>query len=441
MQWYLPIAFKNIFRDRRRSFTLGINYFFVSILLLIVFSLTTGVKKNITENIVSSTAGHITLSGEYVIKGRTFQGIASFNKIDSLVNSLFLDTRIVTRYTVTSSVYYNGLSKRLAFLGISPEREAGLRNQITVNDSTWNAFVSSPGAVLMPRATADYYGIKPLDDILVATRTRFGAFNTATMRVCGTYTTGNYFLRDYIFCHFSFLQSFDLADSVTASKMYLFFNTTSSIAKKREELCKLLISSGYNAVIPKSGEDAINAVASASPRYEILDSTVNRQNLTLATIDEVTGILSKVVSAVNSTGLCVAGIMLFVIAVSIFINLRMTITERMQEIGTLRAIGAERSEVTGLFVTENIFLCLVFVAAGLLAGLIIIFTVSTFLSLPADGALGLFLDKGHLVLQPTVLAVLFITISLAALTALFSWFPARYGAKIPAVQALTTTDT
>jgi putative ABC transport system permease protein len=153
----------------------------------------------------------------------------------------------------------------------------------------------------------------------------------------------------------------------------------------------------------------------------------------------VTGIVGKVVGAVNGIGLFIAGIMLFIIALSIFINMRMTIHDRFQEIGTLRAIGAERKDILALFIFENIFLSLVFIGAGIAAGLVVMWGFSAFVTLPGDGVLGLFLDKGRFVLEPTVSAVFFIFIALASLTALFSYFPARYGGRVPAAVALNAT--
>jgi putative ABC transport system permease protein len=439
MPFYLPLAFKNIFRDRRRSFTLGVNYFFVALLLLFVFSITSGVRKNITENIITSAAGHITVSGEYIVKGRTYQGIKNYPRIDSLVRRAFPDARVFTRYTLNSAVYYKGLSKRLSFVGIDPALDPGLRGQLAVDDGAWDSFVNDQSAVVMPRAVAGYFGLATDDDLLIATRSRFGAFNTGTVRVRGIYTTGNYFLRDYVISHFGFIQSLDLAEASTASKMYIFFRDLRGLGEKRDRLMAMLNKEGFVAVKPASDNDALNAVSAASPRYKVQDGSVNQVRLTLATIDEVTGIVGKVVGAVNGIGLFIAAIMLFIIALSIFINMRMTINDRFQEIGTLRAIGAERKDILALFVFENIFLSLVFIGAGVAAGLVVMWGFSAFVTLPGDGVLGLFLDKGRFVLEPTVSAVFFIFIALASLTALFSYFPARYGGRVPAAVALNAT--
>lgn len=436
MPYYLFISLKNVFRDKRRSITLGINYLFIAFLLLLVFSVTRGVNKNVTENVITSTAGHITISGEYIVKGRTYQGIRHFPRIDSVTRALFPDVRINTRYGINSAVYHQGASKRLSFIGIHSETDRGIFDQITLTEGSIDAFVNDPAALIVPLKVADYFGLKINDDLLVSTRSRFGAFNTATFQIRGTYRTGNYFLREQLISHFGYIQSLDLADSITASKMFLFFNTIQGLNDRRDQLAAKLREAGFIAAKPASSSDAINAVSAASPRYKVENDSVNQTRLTLSTIDEVTGIVSQVVTAINGTGLFVAAIMLFIIAISIFINMRMVINERMQETGTLRALGAERRDIILMFIAENVFLGSIFAGIGIIAGLLIMAIFSRFIALPADGALGLFLNKGHFVLEPSIAAILFIMGSLAFFTAVFSYFPARYGGKVSIVTAL-----
>lgn len=436
MPFYLSIAFKNIFRDRRRSFTLGINYFFISLLLLMVFAITVGIKKNITENLITSTAGHITISGEYIVNGRTYQGIKDFPAVAKIVKNNFPDALIFTRYTLSSAVYHKNVSKRLSFVGISTASDSRLQDQLSIYNGTWKAFAQQQNAVIMSADLGRYFGLTKTDELLIATRSRLGAFNTGTIQVQAFYTTGNYFLRDLVISHFDFLQSLDLADSTTGSKMYVFFKDLKGVDEKRNLLIGELTKDGFIAIKPASREDALNAVSAASPRYKVQDESINQTRLTLATADEVTGIVSQIVTAINGVGLLIASIMLFIISVSIFINMRMTINERMLEIGTLRAMGTERADIIGLFITENIVLSILFVCAGIIFGFVVVALFSKFITLPADGVLGLFLSKGHFVLQPTLSAIVFIIGVLVSFTALFSYFPARYGGRIPVVVAL-----
>ncbi|NLD91924.1 MAG: FtsX-like permease family protein [Fibrobacter sp.] len=439
MPFYLSIAFKNIFRDPRRSITLGINYFFISILLLLVFSITQGVKKNITRNVLTSTAGHITVSGEYIVNGRTYQGIQHYPVVDSITRDAFNGTSVITRYSMSSAVYYKGISKRLSFTGINVSSDNGYKNQIVVNDTGWNNFFREPNTVLIPLSIAEYFGLSVNDELLISTRSRLGAFNTGTIKVAGIFTSGNYFLKDLVISHFDFLQKLDLADRSTASKMFIYFDKPVDIDSKRDILLDKFNKTGFIANKPVSNNDALNAVSAASPRYKVQPGDVNQKRLTLSTADEVTGIVSQVTGAINGLGIFVAAIMLFIISVSIFINMRMTINDRMLEIGTLRAIGCEQNSIVKLFIAENVLLSLLFIGAGIAGGLILMTLGSTFVTLPSNGTIGLFLNQGHPVFEPTILHIVFIPVVLIFFTTLFSYFPARYGGRIQVVTALNKT--
>ena len=222
--------------------------------------------------------------------------------------------------------------------------------------------------------------------------------------------------------------------------MYIFFNDIKGTDQKRAALLTKFEQAGFIAIKPASRDDALNAVSAASPRYKIQDESVNQKRLTLATADEVTGIVSQVVGAINGVGLFIAAIMLFIITISIFINMRMTINERIQEIGTLRAMGTDRKDIVAMFITENVFLSFLFVCIGIVAGFLLVGIFSFFISVPANGVLGLFVNNGHFVLQPTMSAIGFILVSLVSFTAIFSYFPAHQGGKIPAVVALNKTN-
>ena len=147
--------------------------------------------------------------------------------------------------------------------------------------------------------------------------------------------------------------------------------------------------------------------------------------------------MRTVTAAVNAIGALIALIMLFIIAVSIFINLRMTINERLREIGTMRTIGVGAGGITSLFVLENVFLTLLFSLIGVAAALVVVGVFSYLVRLPFGGAVALFLDTGRLVLVPRIGDIAAIVGVITAFSALFSFFPARYGGRIRPVEALT----
>jgi ABC-type lipoprotein release transport system permease subunit len=438
MNMLFRVAIKNVFRQKKRSFTLGVNYAIVTFILVLLFSFSQGARVNITSNLVRSSAGHITISGQYIVSGRVYNGLLRTPEIIATTRrTLGADTQVLPRYLLSSAVYYKGLSKRLSFVGIDTGMEQGFRDQITFAAGDWQGFVDGPNAVIIPQTTAEYFGLGYDEEVLISNRTRFGAFNTGTLKIKGIYTTNNFFIQNQVLAHLEFLRALDLAPEDAASTLYVYLPSTSGLADKRDRLIPALESIGFEVSKPKNDTEAVAAITAASPRYELDKEGRDRERLTLATIDEVLGLVRNILNAVNGVGTLIAAIMLFIIAVSIFINLRMSINERLREIGTLRTIGMAAGGVTGLFMLESILLALIFSLIGTGAALAAAALLRFVIVLPLSGNAALFLNQGHLMLVPRVTDILMIIAIITGFSALFSFFPARRGGKIRPVEALT----
>lgn len=434
---YIALAFKNAFRQKKRSFTLGINYTVVAIVLLLVFAFTGGAKVNISGNLIKTSAGHLTITGQYVNERKAYLGVKNYPLITDIVHqTLGNDSLVLPRYILSSALYYKGISKRLQFTGIDASLDTSFNDQLVLEQGTWEDFSANPNAIIIPQEVADYFSLKLNDEVLISTRTRFGAFNTGLLKITGIHNTGNFFAATVILCHFKFLQRLDLAENDTAITLYIYLPSLTELESKRERLLNALASAGFEVYKPQSNEEAISAITGSSARYTIEETDKNIIRLTVFTLDEALGIVSTVLGAVNGFGIFIAAVLFFIIAVSIFINLRMTINERLKEIGTMRTIGMEKHGVTLLFILENVVLALTFACIGLVLGLGIIVLLRYAVELPASGALSLVLADRHLTLLPSIGDVIIILAAISLLTAMFSFFPARFGGKIKPVDAL-----
>jgi putative ABC transport system permease protein len=438
MEHFIGIALKNIFRQKKRSFTLGVNYAIVTLILVLLFSFSQGARINIFNSLTKASAGHITITGRYAKDGRVYAGIQRTPEIAAAVKTtLGEDAKVLPRYQVQSALYFGGLSKRLSFAGIDTAIDDMFEPQLRFIAGSWDEFAADPNGVAVPKDTAEYFGLQFGDEVVISTRTRFGAFNTGILKVRGIYVTENYFAQSLMFTHFEFLRNLDLAETDSSTSLYLYLSSTKGLGEKRDKLSAVLLAGGFEPSSPKDNSEAIAAVSSASTKYEDDKEGRDRVMLKLTTIDEALGIVGTVLAAVNAVGALIAAIMLFVIAVSIFINLKMSISERLREIGTLRAMGVESGGVASLFIFESVILAFVFSALGALIAIIIAGLFRYVIVLPAGGEIGLFLDAGHLVLVPRIADVVSIIVVIMGFSALFSYFPARKGGKIPPVEALT----
>jgi ABC-type lipoprotein release transport system permease subunit len=133
----------------------------------------------------------------------------------------------------------------------------------------------------------------------------------------------------------------------------------------------------------------------------------------------------------------VAVIILFlIILIGVINTLRMTVKERTREIGTVRAIGMQRSDVRFSFIMETFFLTLFSAIAGIIGA----FGVMKLLSLikidAQDNPLGMLLISGHLNFVPSVVSIIFFLFLILGIAVITAYFPARRAANLSAADAL-----
>lgn len=104
-------------------------------------------------------------------------------------------------------------------------------------------------------------------------------------------------------------------------------------------------------------------------RHGLEDFTLITQNQMLASMDSILNILTMAVAALG-------GISLLVGSVGIITIMTIAVSERVSEIGLLRAIGAERSIIFKLFLFEALSLSAVGGLIGVLAGIGIVGLIS-----------------------------------------------------------------
>ncbi len=105
--------------------------------------------------------------------------------------------------------------------------------------------------------------------------------------------------------------------------------------------------------------------------------------------------LRTLLEALALVGYGILFLLAVVIAVGILNLYRVLIYERVREIGTMRAIGVQRTQVRALILWEALYLAVVGIAAGFVLSVLVLWALSL---VPLRGSAGLdiFLNRGHL---------------------------------------------
>ncbi len=241
----------------------------------------------------------------------------------------------------TTELSFSGLAsterktKVVRATALVPANKAHDYNNLTIKGQGEGLQPTDRGKVLVGKLFAEELQLKPGDYFNVTATTVDGAYNVGPLEVAGIFTVYN----------------------TQADSQLIFVPLTYGQT--------LLNTAGVDKVIVKLKDiDAINSVAVAV-----------QQQLTAAGLDlEVRKGFQLAVfyqQAMAFFDMLFGFIMAAVAALVFFIVLQvltMSFLERTREVGTIRAIGTQRSQVFSIFLMESLFLGLLGAAAGLALG-------------------------------------------------------------------------
>lgn len=128
-----------------------------------------------------------------------------------------------------------------------------------------------------------------------------------------------------------------------------------------------------------------------------------------------------------------------IVSVIIIMNtLVASVMERTPEIGTMRALGAQRSFVRGLFITETITITVVFGLVGILVGFLLIVGLN-FTGIAAPNDFMKLIFGGPLLRPDVTLGQISTALSIIIFIGLVSWIlPVRMALKVSPLKAINT---
>lgn len=155
---------------------------------------------------------------------------------------------------------------------------------------------------------------------------------------------------------------------------------------------------------------------------KLLISHHHSEDFTLVTQDDMLKSLDEILRFVKYAAAGLGIISLLVGAVGIITILTITVTERSQEIGLLRALGSSSAHIRYFFLGEAVIIALISGILGYIISMTLLFIAKLFLP-----AMPIFFEP---------LALIFALIISTVIGALAGWQPASKAAKLEPVLAL-----
>ena len=128
-----------------------------------------------------------------------------------------------------------------------------------------------------------------------------------------------------------------------------------------------------DAFLQKSGKfDSLFVVAQSSEFVDVVEEEIRSlygNDIGITTVKAILKTVQEFTGGINAFLLSIAVISLIVGAVGIITTLYTSVIERIREIGTLKALGAQKSNILALFLVEALIIGIMGATLGLLAGI------------------------------------------------------------------------
>lgn len=336
--WITKLAWKNLWRNRSRTFITMTAIFFAVILSTIAESLKRGVFENLVRNVVSFYTGYIQVhkkgyQDEQILDNSFVRSSSIERKIQTERNVAAITPRLES-FALSSS---QELTKGCMVCGISPQDE----NEITSLKSKLikgNYLDSNDKSVLIAEGLADRLKLTVSDTIVLIGQGYHGATAAGKYKVKGILKFGSPQLNDKIlYASLSTAQDFFSSDSMITSYI---------LSVKNDE---------------KINETTASLKKTLGNDYEVMSW------------EELLPDIRQHIATDSNNMKVVQGVLYLLICFGIFSTLLMMMLERKFEMGMLVAIGMKKSKLVLLFIVESVLTVFIGCIAGIAASIPLIF--------------------------------------------------------------------
>ncbi|NTW33922.1 MAG: ABC transporter permease [Bacteroidetes bacterium] len=340
MKNYFRLAWRNIWRNKRRTLLTAASVSLAIFLALIMRSMQTGVFSHIVNNIVESYTGYIQIHKKgYWNEKEDINN--SFQLNDSLKNNLNKISNVsiyVPRLESFALASKDEQSKGVALIGIDPDKENRFTN-ISKKIIRGKYLTSDDKGIIVSQGLAKYLKLKESDTLVLIGQ----GFE-------GTSAAGKYPVRGII--HFP---SPDLNNRIVYMNLPVcqeFFGSENRIT-----------SISFNLIAPEKIDKTFKEIKSA----------VNANKYEVMKWDEMLVEIVQFIKSKNIGSYFLIGILYMIVAFGIFGTVLMMTTERIKEFGVVVSIGMQKTKLALIVAIEMVYIGITGILFGMIAATPIIY--------------------------------------------------------------------
>ncbi|MDY6951814.1 MAG: FtsX-like permease family protein [Thermodesulfobacteriota bacterium] len=338
----VKMAWRNIWRNPRRSLLTILAIAFASLLLVFMLSWQFGSYDTMINSAVSIHTGHLQVQAKGYNDKRSIRMVVPD---PAHVTQILDDTPAVAAYTVRANGFSLVSSKERTYgavvTGIDPEREAAVS---TLKTLVRQGDYLAPGDIdqaLVGKLLAKNLQVDLGDELVVLGQGRDGSIAATTVKVKGIFSSGQDALdRSTIHIPLHYFQD-----------VYAMYGAAHEVVVMGNSLGSVPDIERHVAAAMKGKDKTANLVA--LDWKELMPGLIQAIK-----VDLVSGFIFYI-------------ILIVVVAFSILNTFLMAIFERTKEFGVLMAMGTTSARLTKILLIESATMTLVGIALGIVAGIVV----------------------------------------------------------------------
>lgn len=433
MKMYLLIAARNLIQARRRTLLIGSALAMVTMLLVLLLALSQALTDTMIASATTLQTGHVNVAGWFKAKpADSAPLIGKTNELRKIVeeNTPGLDY-VIDRGRGWARMVSDTGATQVALSGIDPKEEQVFFSRIQIADGDPQR-LSEPGSILIFESQATALGAKIGDTVTLTVEMYNGNRNTADATIIaiakdvGFMSSWNsYIPKDTVRLLYGLSE-----DTSGAVMVYL------KDVEKSSETMKIL-----RDVFEKKGF-TLNE-HDPQPFFMKFETIAGEdwvgQRLDITTWNDEVSYLNWITMALDSISYFLTIILGGIIAVGIMNSMWISVRERTQEIGTLRAIGMGKSRILRMFLTEATLLGLAATGVGAAVGVLIAVVVDAAdIVVPVAMRVVLMSDTLNFSVRPGQIATAMILFTLCTMfAAIYPAWRASRMQPVTAIQSVT----
>ncbi|MCU0342735.1 MAG: FtsX-like permease family protein [Ignavibacterium sp.] len=338
MNTYIKLAWRNLWRNKKRTLIAAASVFFAVILALLMRSMQTGYYDYMIDASVRMYTGYIQIHGKDYWEKRSLDESMTIDAehIEKLKNTAEV-TLTVPRFETFSLISHGNKTKVAQITGINPQ----LENQLTEikKKIIYGKFLDdSSKGIILAKGLAEILKVDTGDSVVIYGQGYHGVTAAAQIPITG-------------------IIEFTLPE-LNKSFTYLSLAYAQWLFSAPERLTSLSIMVDDPKELDRIKSDIKNVF---DENYEVMDWK------------DLSPELIQSIQIDNAQGIIMLGILYVVIAFGIFGTIMMMTAERIKEFGILISVGMKKWKLALVSVYETLFISFIGVAAGAIISVPILF--------------------------------------------------------------------